>query len=187
MNGYFAEAGIFLVNILFGFYILMVMLRFLLQAVRADFYNPLSQFLVKITAPALNPLRRLIPGYGGVDVAAIVLLLALQFIELLLIGLIAAQGLHVGIMLVIAITSLVRLLLYIYIVAIIIQAIISWVQPGAYNPVTALMHQLTAPLLAPIRRSLPPVSGLDLSPLVALIILNLILMAIPHLESGLLR
>lgn len=185
MNGYFSEAGTFLISVLFGFYILAVMLRLLLQTVRADFYNPLSQFLVRITAPALNPLRRFIPGYGGIDMAAVVLLLILQFMELLLVSLIAGRGIPVGVLVLVTITSLIKLLLYIYIIAIIVRAIMSWIQPGAYNPVTALISQLTAPILKPAQRLVPPISGLDLSPLVALIVLNLLVMAIPHLESGL--
>lgn len=185
MNGYLSEAGTFLITVLLGFYILMVMLRFLLQTVRADFYNPLSQFLVRITAPALNPLRRFIPGYGGIDMAAVVLLLLLQFLELLLVSLIAGHGLHIGVLLLLTVSSLLKLLLYIYIIAIIVQAVMSWIQPGSYNPVTALIGQLTAPILNPVRRMLPPVSGMDLSPLITLIVLNLLVMAIPHLERGL--
>ena len=84
MNGqYFSNAGVFLASTLFGLYILAVMLRFLLQTVRADFYNPLVQVLVKITDPLLVPLRRLIPGMFGLDMAAVALLLVLQGVELM--------------------------------------------------------------------------------------------------------
>ena len=85
-NPYVGNAATFLISTLFSFYILLVLLRMLLGWVRADFYNPISQFLVKATNPPLIPLRRFIPGYGGVDLAAVVLLIALQALELLLIA-----------------------------------------------------------------------------------------------------
>lgn len=187
MNGYFSQAGVFLIGVVFGFYILMVMLRFLLQAVRADFYNPLSQFIVKFTTPALRPLRRIIPGVGGVDLAAIVLLLLLQIVEIYLIALLTAQNLHPVVVVVFAIGKLVTTALYIFIIAIIVQAVLSWVQPAAYNPMTVVIQQLTNPILRPIRGFVPVFSGLDLSPLVALVVLNLIVLAIPHLQAGLLQ
>lgn len=186
MNGYFTQAGTFLIGVVFGFFILLVMLRFLLQWVRADFYNPLSQFVVKMTAPLLKPLRRIIPGIGGVDVAAIVLLLVLQLLDTWLVSAMHGQSLHPAVILVLAIGSLINTALYIFIVAIIVQAVLSWVQPGGYNPIAVVIFQLTNPVLRPIRNILPVFSGIDLSPLVALIVLNLVLMAVPHLQAGLL-
>lgn len=183
MNGYFSQAGVFLIGVLFGFYILLVMVRFLLQAVRADFYNPVSQFVVRLTTPPLRPLRRIIPGIGGIDVAALVLLLVLQLLELVLIQSIMGQQLHPAVLLVLAVGELVALALMIFIVAIIIQVVLSWIQPGAYNPVTVVVHQLTTPVLRPFQRLVPPVSGIDLSPMVALLVLYLLRMAVPHLQA----
>lgn len=187
MNGYFAQAGVFLISVAFGFYILVMMLRFLLQTVRADFHNPLSQFVVRLTSPVLRPVRRLIPGMGGIDIAAVVVLLALQLLELALVHGLTGQTTHPLVLLVLAIGSLITLVLWIFIIAIIVQAILSWVQPGAYNPITALLHQITEPALGPFRRIVPMVSGIDLSPLAALVVLNLILMAVPYLQGTLLR
>ncbi len=186
MNGYFANAGVFLIGVLFNFYILLVMLRFLLQAVRADFYNPMSQFVVRLTTPALRPLRRIVPGIGGVDVAALVLLLALQLLELVLIHSIVGETLNPAILLVLALGELVSTALMIFIVAIIIQAVLSWVQPAAYNPFTVVLYQLTTPILRPFRRLLPPVSGIDLSPMIALLVLYLLRMAVPYVQAMLL-
>lgn len=183
MNGYFTQASVFLISVIFGFYILLVMVRFLLQAVRADFYNPLSQFVVRLTTPPLRPLRRIIPGVGGIDMAALVLLLALQVLELVLVHTITGRTLHPGVLLVLAVAQLISTALLIFIVAIVIQAILSWVQPGAYNPFTMVLHQLTAPVLRPFRRLVPPVSGIDLSPMVALLVLYLLLMAVPYLRA----
>ncbi len=184
-GGYFSNAGQFLVGVIFGFYILTVMLRFLLQAARADFYNPLSQFLVKLTNPPLRPLRRLIPGIAGLDMAAVVLMLALQVIELLLLAWIGGASMHPWVLFVVALTELLKLLLYVYLIAIIIQVIVSWIAPHGHNPVLSLINQLTAPVMRPLQRRIPPISGLDLSPLVVLIILNLLIMAIPHLRAAL--
>lgn len=183
MNGYFAQAGVFLIGVVFSFYILLVMLRFLLQTVRADFYNPVSQFVVRLTTPPLRPLRRIVPGVGGVDVAALVLLLALQLIELALTQSILGRNLHPVVLLVAAVGQLVSLAIMIFIIAIVIQAVLSWIQPGAYNPFTGVIHQLTAPVLRPFRRLVPPVSGIDLSPMVALLVLYLLHMAVPYLEA----
>ncbi len=173
MNGsYFSNAGVFLIQTVFGMYILAVLLRLLLQIVRADFYNPFSQFLVKITNPVLVPLRRVIPGLFGVDLAAVLLLLALQMAKLALIGLLINQGWNLGGLL-LAVADLLALLLNVFLFSILIQVILSWVRPGEYNPLTALLHHLNEPLLAPARRLLPPISGLDLSPIVVLVALQL--------------
>ncbi len=185
MNGYFSEAGAFLINVIFGFFILMVMLRFLLQWARADFYNPISQFIVKLSDPLLKPLRRVIPGLAGVDIAAIVLMLLLQYIAYLLIVAISGQAFHPLLLLILSITDLLKLLLYVFIFAIIISAVASWIAPGGYNPVLGLIQQLTAPIIRPIQRRMKPISGLDLSPLVALLLLNLLLIAVPHIQKAL--
>ena len=166
-----------MVSVLFGLYILTVMLRFLLQYVRADFYNPVSQFLVMVTNPALRPLRRWIPGYGGIDWPSILLLIVLQGTELCLITLLKTGGVPAitGLLVLVA-AYLLKLMVWIYLVVIIIQAITSWINPGAYSPFTVLMYQLTEPVLRPVRRILPPMGGIDWSPLIILIGLNLALM-----------
>lgn len=171
-------AILFLVQTLFGFYILAVMLRFLLQWVRADFYNPLVQFLVLITNPVLRPLRSIIPGYRGLDFASLVLAITLQFIELLIITLLLNRPPEVGSLLVLALLELCKLLINIYLWGIIIQAIMSWFNPDPYHPAARLLAQLTAPLLRPARRVIPPIGGIDLSPMlivVALVFISLLL------------
>jgi YggT family protein len=172
----------FIINTLFGLYILVVMVRFLLQWVRADFYNPLSQFVVRVTNPALRPLRRIIPGWGGIDFAAVALMLALQLISLALILLLRGQGIPPVTLIFWSLAELVSLAINVYIGAIFIQVIVSWVNPGTYNPAISLLHSLTEPLLRPARRLLPPVGGLDLSPLLVLIALQVVkMLAIPPL------
>ncbi len=177
--GYVGNAGTFLVQVVFGIYILMVMLRFLFQMVRADFYNPLSQAIVKITNPPLRPLRRLIPGLFGIDMASLLLLIILQTVELWLIAAMATGSLFVpppGLV-VLAIAQLIQLGVYVFLFSLIVQIIISWINPhGAYgNPAFNLMNSLTQPLLRPARRIVPPMGGLDLSPILVLIGLQLVL------------
>ena len=178
---YVSNAGIFLVQTLFGLYLLVVMLRLLLQIVRADFYNPLSQFLVKVTNPPLKPLRRFIPGIGGIDMASVVLLFILKIAEILVLALFPRYPAPeiIGLFILSA-AELLALLVNVFSFAIIIQAILSWVSPGTYNPASALLHQLTEPLLRPARQIIPPISGLDLSPLAAIIVIYLfILLFVP--------
>ena len=117
-------ATLFLIQTVFGFYILAVMLRFLLQCVRADFYNPLVQFLVRITNPPLLPLRRIIPGYRGLDLASILLAFALQLAEAALMTLLLNQPLSVGGVLLLTVAELVKLLINIYLWGIVIPAVL---------------------------------------------------------------
>ena len=181
MNSYFANPLEFIISTLFSLYILAVLLRFLLGVVRADFYNPISQFLVRITNPLLIPLRKIIPGFGKVDAAAVVLMLLLQVVLLLII--VALRGASVDILPLLghAAGELIMLTINVFLVAIIIQVIISWINPGSYNPVNALLDSLTAPVMRPIRRIMPPLSGIDLSPLFALILLQVLKMLIQPL------
>ena len=181
MNSYFANPLEFIISTLFSLYILAVLLRFLLGLVRADFYNPISQFLVRITNPLLIPLRKIIPGFGKVDVAAVVLMLLLQVILLLIIVALRGTGVDILPLLAHAAGELIILTINVFLVAIIIQVIISWINPGSYNPVNALLDSLTAPVLRPVQRIMPPLSGIDLSPLFALILLQVLKMLIQPL------
>ncbi len=183
--GYFSNAGAFLIQTLFGLYILLIMLRFLLQWVRADFYNPLSQFIVKVTNLPLLPLRRIIPGFGGLDSAAMVLMLLLEYAELLLLSLLPGHGLPnlfgLGVL---AVVQLLALVLNVFLYGIFIQAILSWIPSAGYNPAASLLDQLTAPVLRPFRNLIPPISGMDLSPMAAIIALYLaILLFITPLQD----
>lgn len=173
-NQYFAASAILLIQTVFGLYVLAVMLRLLLQWVRADFYNPLSQFIVKITNPPLRPLRRIIPGWGGIDLASVLLLIALQMAEIFLVNLTLGRAFGVSGLFIAAIGELLGLLINVFMGAILIQVILSWVAPGNYNPLIGLVHKIADPVLAPARRIIPPVSGIDLSPLVVLVVLQLL-------------
>lgn len=172
----------FLLTTLFQLYIAVVLLRFLLQYARADFYNPLSQFVVKVTTPLVKPLRRIIPGIAGLDMATLLLAYLLTVVQVVLVGthlsqyqipgLLDGQSLAPLTIVLVSLVDLIALTISLYIVAIIIQAISSWINPAGYNPVLGLLYSLTEPLLRPARRLLPPISGIDLSPLIVLLALQ---------------
>lgn len=175
-GGYLAQAINFVLDTAFGLFIGAVMLRLLLQWVRADFYNPLSQAIVKLTNPLLRPLRRYIPALGRVDTASVVLMLVLQLINLwLAIAISGGSGAFVG-LLVMSLAALLSKLLYLFTFAIFIQVIASWVSPGGRSAALDLVDSLTSPLLRPLQQRLPPLGGLDLSPMLALVLLQLGLM-----------
>ena len=174
---YLSNAGVFLIKTLFGIYEIIILLRFLMQMVRADFYNPISQFVVKATSLPLKPLRRIIPGWAGMDIASLILLLVVIVIELLLLSLITNLPMPSVIgLLALAVVELLKLTINVFMFSVIILAILSWVSPAGYNPVANLLFQITAPVMRPARRLLPPMGGLDLSPLVVIIVLYLLIL-----------
>ena len=168
-SGYLSQPAVFLVQVIFGLYAILVLLRFLLQLTRADFYNPLSQFIVKATKPVLNPLRRIIPAVAGMDTASLILAWLVITLEQLAILAITGVGLQLLMAALLAIPELVSLTINIFLFAILIQVIISWINPGAHNPALSLIHSLTEPLLGPVRRRMPDMGGFDLSPLVVMV------------------
>lgn len=175
MNG-LGTAAIYVVQTLGSLYLLIVLLRFILQLVRADFYNPLSQFVVKATRPLLNPLRRVIPGFGGLDFASLVLAILVQLLLMVVVLLMMGFGIGGALpqLLVWSVIGVTSLFLKVFFFALIVSVILSWVAPGSYNPAAQLVNQICEPLLAPFRRILPNLGGLDISPIFAFIALNLI-------------
>ncbi len=167
---YLGNAGVFLISVLFGFFEVLVAVRLLMQHVRADFYNPLAQFVVKVTNPLLRPLRRVIPPVGRLDTASVVLWLLLTVIELLLITLLLGRPVPaVPGLLLWAVADMLNLLIWIWLFCIFVLAIASWINPGAYNPALSIMARIAEPVLRPVRRLLPPMGGLDLSPMLAIL------------------
>lgn len=185
MSGsYLTDPLVFLLRTLFGIYIAVVVIRFLLQWARADFYNPISQFIVRVTSPVLRPLRRVIPGYRGLDVASLVLAWGLMALQLgLIAGLLGFGGSLLG-ALVWAIPALLELVIDILLFAVLIRVILSWLSPDPYNPAVALLRRLTDPLLEPAQRLIPPIGGIDLSPMAVMIGLVLLqMLLVPPLEA----
>ncbi|CAL1239222.1 YggT family protein [Candidatus Methylocalor cossyra] len=178
------EPAVFLIDTLFSLYIFALLLRFLFQWVEADYYNPISQFLIKITHPPLRWLRRFVPAIGKVDSASLVLMLALQMLDGYLIFLLEGSALSPAGLAVWALAQLLGLLFNLYFFAILIRALLSWVSPGVYNPAASLLYSLTEPVLRACRRALPPVGGIDLSPLIPLIGIQLAkMLVLPPLQQ----
>ncbi len=186
MNGYLSSAAGFLIEAVFGLYMLAVLLRLILQFVRADFYNPICQFLVKVTNPPIKPLRRIIPGLGGIDMASVLLLVVLQMLKIFLMATAAGVAIALPGLAVMSAGELIALVLNLYMISILIQIILSWVGPGGHNPATALLYYLNEPVMRPARRILPPISGIDLSPILVFIAIGLlkILLVAPVLDLG---
>ena len=160
---------IFLIDTIFSIYIAIMLLRFILQQSGADFYNPISQFVVKATQPLVKPARRFIPSIKKIDTATLALVLILIVIKLVILFSIEGAPIIGQQLFVISLYNFVSLTFKIFIIALFVQAILSWVNPDPYNPVSSLLRSLTAPILNPIRKHVPPIGGFDLSVLIALI------------------
>ncbi|WP_095127081.1 MULTISPECIES: YggT family protein [unclassified Pseudomonas] len=168
-------AAVYVLQTLGSLYLLIVLLRFVLQLVRANFYNPLCQFAVKATQPLLKPLRRIIPSMFGLDMSSLVLAILVQ-LALMALTLLLTYG-TIGNPLQLLIWSLIgvtALFLKIFFFALIISVILSWVAPGSHNPGAELVNQICEPALAPFRKILPNLGGLDISPILAFMALKLI-------------
>ncbi|MDP4651276.1 MAG: YggT family protein [Haliea sp.] len=165
--------------------LLAMLLRFLLQVVRADFYNPLSQFLARITNPLVLPLRRVIPSVGGLDLSTLLIALLLQIAAI--VALLALNGSGPPGVLRLFVWSLLGvagLVVNIYFFALLAMIILSWVAPGSRHPALLLLFQLTEPVMAPVRRLLPNMGGIDFSPILLFILINVIQIALGHMAAA---
>jgi YggT family protein len=175
---------IFLIDSLFSLYILAVLLRFLLQWCGGDFYNPISQFLVKITHPPLKILRRFVPSIGKIDTSSLVLLLTLQMIDVFFVWLLRGASFSIGGLMIASITELIELLINVLVFAVFGRALLSWINQGSFNAAASILATLTEPLLNIIRKFIPDLGGIDLSPLAALFLLQLAkMMILPPLNE----
>ncbi|MBP7981193.1 MAG: YggT family protein [Tolumonas sp.] len=161
----------FVLDTVFSIYLMIVLLRFWLQWARADFYNQLSQFCVKLTHPLLTPLRRVIPGFRGIDFASLLLAYAvavLKFVTFMSLGILKINVTGLLLLSFLVVLKQAGSLLFWVLIA---RAILSWISQGR-SPIEYVLYQLTEPLLSPIRRFLPSLGGLDLSVLVLFLILQ---------------
>jgi YggT family protein len=166
----------FVLKTLLDLYLIAYILRFLLQWSRADFHNPLSQFILRITDPVVRPLRRVVPGWRGVDLTPVVALLLLQLmVTALLLFMATGAVANAGMLFYYAVLRIIVGVVRLYFFAILVHVILSWVNPGAWNPLISVLHSLVRPVLGPVRRVIPPIGGLDLSPLFVLIGLQAVL------------
>ncbi len=178
MGSHFGNAGEYLVGIIFGIYITILMLRVLLQLVRANFFNPVCQFIVKVTNPVLLPLRKIIPNWGKIELSAIALAWVLQAVQLVLVLAIRGGGAPLLNIIALSAVQLLDLAVMIFVVVIFVRVLLSWFSPHGDNPVLPLLYQLSAPILKPASRLIPPIAGLDFSAMIVLVLLQLSRMVI---------
>lgn len=173
MGSSFTEIGLMIVNTISGLFLFVVVLRFLLQAARADFYNPISQFIVKVTNPLLLPVRKVVPGLGGYDMASLVLAVIVQLVTicatLALIGFWPLPYLNVAIW---SLLGTVGIFLDLYFWGLLAIIIISWIAPNNPNPAIELLKQIIEPIMKPIRDRMPDMGGIDLSPIIVILLIR---------------
>lgn len=177
MSGSFTNAGLFLVTTLFDLYLFVLCTRLLLAWVRAGYFNPLTHFILKLTDPVIIPLRRIAANRGNLEIATLSLILFLELMKFLLVSLLVASKTEMTTLLLLAIIGTVKLILNTFFYAILFQAILSWIQPG-YSPIKQLLAQLSSPILRPLQRLIPPIAGIDITAIPALIILQLLMILI---------
>jgi YggT family protein len=166
-----ADAIAFIVNAIANLYLLVLLLRFWLPVLRADFRNPLAQAILKLTSPLVVPLRRIMPAFGKLDTATILVAFVVQYLTILVVLLIYRDTASFALISVTSLVNLVFLSLRLFAFAIVIRVILSWVSVGGHNPATAIIDILTDPILRPFRRLIPPIGGMDISPVFAMILL----------------
>jgi len=178
----FSDIFTLIVDTLSSLYLLIILMRFVLQIARADFYNPISQFVFKATNPILAPVRRIIPGLGGIDIASLVLAILFQSVVLTLKVTVLSQTFPNPISVMLLSTVMVlSLLLKIYFWSLLIMIIAGWIAPGSGHPILVLINQITEPLMKPFRNIMPPMGGLDLSPILVFLVLQILEKVVSHL------
>lgn len=183
--GALSDIGVYLVQTLFELYLFVVVARFLLQVARADFYNPISQFIVKATNPLLMPIRKVVPGLGGIDLASIVLGIMLQVIASEILLLLNGYSLYNPATLALwGLIGLVSMAINIYYFALLASIILSWIAPGSYHPAVLLLSQIVAPVMRPIQAIIPSLGGLDISPIFAFIAINMAKILVVHAANS---
>jgi YggT family protein len=173
------EALIFLITTLADLYLLTFLLRFIMQWVRVSHYNPLSQFVFKVTSPLVVPARRVLPSVGGLDTPTLAVLIALEILVTFVVLQLAGLSLTVPQLLLYSLLRLIALALWFYTGALFVYVLLSWFGDRSGNPMAELLSELVEPLLRPVRRVLPPIGGLDLSPLVVIILVRVVMIALP--------
>lgn len=175
-----AQIGVFLVDAVFSFFVFVLLARFHFQWLRVPFRNPLGEFVLATTNWLVVPARRVVPGFAGLDLATLLLAFVVQALGLWAQATIVGAEPGLGTLAAIAAVDLVRYSLYILVFAVIVQAVLSWVNP--YTPLAPAFDTLTRPFLRPLRRFVPPVGNVDLTPLILLLVLYVVLIVVNHLR-----
>lgn len=172
------QAAAFLLETVFNLFVLAALLRFWMQALRAPARNPIAQFTMALTNFAVKPLRRVVPGLKGLDLASLLVAWVAEAILLVLLAVVLgsppASGAALSVLLFLALVKLLRFTVYIVIGAVLIQALLTWVNP--FHPVAPFFEALTRPFLKPFQKAIPPIGGVDVTPIIVLIACQLVLM-----------
>lgn len=175
--GPLSTAAIFLVNTLFDLYLFVLMIRLILAYNRANYFNPITQFIIKLTQPLVVPVRRILPNFRNIEFSTLILILLIEIVKFFLLGILSGSLLNpIGLPL-LAVADALKILLNTFFYAIFIQAILSWVQQG-YSPVNQILDQITQPILRPFHRIIPNIGGFDITPIAALILLQLLIILV---------
>jgi YggT family protein len=166
------QALYFIVKTLAQLFLLLLLLRFWLPLLRADFRNPVAQGILRFTSPLVIPLRRILPSVGRLDTATILIAFVVQFLVVIVLLVITNRMAGPLPIAIVSVIELAILSLNLFFFVILIRVILSWVAPGNYNPVTALIATLSEPILQPFRRLIPSIGGLDVSPIFAIVLLQ---------------
>ena len=180
-------ALIFVIQAFAHLYLMVLLLRFWLPWFGADFRNPIAQGILRLTSPAVNPVRRFLPSLGRVDTATVVIAFAIQYLTVLTVGTLRGATPDISVIAVLSLFELASMTLRLFMYAIFIRIILSWFAPQTYNPATALLATFTDPMLRPFRRYIPPLGGFDISPLFAIILLGALSVLLAELQISLLH
>lgn len=179
------DALLFLITTVFDLYLFLLVIRVLLAFAGANYFDPVTQFVVRCTDFIVKPLRRIIPNFHGIELSTVLLIFVIDFIKYSLLAALSFNVISVFGLLIIALADTMKLFLQAYFYAIILQAVLSWVQPS--SPVIVLLYRVTAPIMRPIQRLVPNVGGVDISPIPAMILLQLTIIMVvnPLMAVGL--
>lgn len=168
------NASIFLVSTLFDLIIFIFIARLVLVGVRADYYNPISQFINRATQTVVGYSRTFLPNVKNIETATLVIVLVLEVVKFCLLGLILFGHVNPLGILLLALADFCKTLLNLFFYAILLRAVMSWVQPG-YSPISVLLDQITNPCMRPFQRIVPPLGGVDITPIFVMILLQLLI------------
>ena len=174
MTNNFANAGIFLVQTFLGLYLILLLIRFLMQVSQADYYNPICQAVVKLTDPIVKPLRPIIPSFERIDLATFIIALFVQTSAISIIMMLTGNQIFLPAYILWGLVGLASIILDIYFFSLLVMVIVSWIAPYSNHPATTLINQLTDPICTPARKLLPPMGGLDFSIILVFVIITLI-------------
>jgi len=175
-----ASALTFIIGSLAQLYLFVLILRLLLPWFRADFHNPIAQAILKATSPLVIPLRRILPPISRIDTATVVVAFVITYLTILVLLSIRGQTATIGAIALSSLVYLVLLTLRLFVFAIIVRVLLSWLSPGGYNPAMAVIYSITDPVMRPFQRIIPQLGGFDLSPIFAIILLG----ALTRIVSG---